>query len=244
MAFVLMTSPLLASAVPVTVNFNGVIQGYGSVSGFGDAVSNPSPTPTSIWSGGPAAGTTFSGSYIFDDESADNLTGRDDIGSYPIFGFEGEIGGQAFETRNATNGGISIFNNISPTNLLLATADDTYALRTGSCCATATFDRGFEFVGAAALIFTGDDVIDDDSLFLPDLSQFPTAQFQFCTIRQFSGIQCLAGDVTTLSVDGGDDGGSTSVAEPASLGLFSVGFLGMLIAMRRKREGQFDCASA
>ncbi len=235
-AISLMILPILANADPITVNFSGVIQGYGAVGRFGDTVSSPNAAPHSVWSGGPSVGTTFSGSYSYDDAAVDSATGGvlENVGSYSITSFLGEIGGQMFGIRNGSSGGIGVFNNISPTNFLAVTADDTYALRTGSCCATATYDRGFEFIGAAALIFTGAELFSDDSLFLPELSEFPTTQFQYCTLRGSSGIQCLVGDVTTLSIDGDSDGGSASVPEPGTLALLGIGLFGIGLARRRK----------
>ena len=95
--------PMAASvlAEPIIVSFSGEIVGYGTTSRLSTEDTSLSATPPNLWGGGPSIGTSFSGTYTYDDAAIDGITGggfRGLIGSYSISDFSGEVGGLVFES--------------------------------------------------------------------------------------------------------------------------------------------------
>lgn len=228
-AALLLIGPLIANAEPITVSFSGDIIGYGFTSNLFTEDTSLSATPSSLWVGlGPSVGTSFSGTYTYDDDAVDGFTGGGFgglLGSYNLSNFSGEVGGLVF--NSGASGSIRINNNLN-FEATAVSGVDRYSVVSGSCCASAVYDvGGSDAIIGMGLFLTGADVFTDDSLVFPTLGDFPSTQFRWGRSAG-GGVQSLVGNLTSLTI------GTVSVPEPGTLALFGVGLAAIGFTRRRK----------
>ncbi len=193
-------------AVPITFSFSGTVTNY-----FYD------PSTGDTFGGSVGVGTTFTGFYTFESTSPDWSPADPQYGGYHSvllpYGMEATIGGN-------TVSGLS-------SDMLI----DVWNTPGGDSYSAVALDFGFQSLGIQ-LSGGSSSIFDNDSLPLspPDIADFAEARFGYA-VTDFFGpvVLSVVGTLTELTL-------VSTIPEPTSLALMSLGLIGLGFARRNKRS--------